>query len=503
VTIGPRRERDVQGIITSSRIVNINDLVSRGNHLGRRYVIAILEAGLEAADPYHNTRKLLRLDRGRLIIGRRELVLPEDPKQGNEIFDLSRVGDIYVLGAAKGVQSIAKAIEDVLGDRLTGGHIIVKKGDDHLCTKIEVTQGAHPVPNEDCVKGSERILELASRTKRDDLVFTISGNGGSSLLTLPPPGVSLEDVKKVTYLMQIEHGAPTSDLNVVRNHIDLLKGGRLSKEIHPAKMIHILAWDLSGTSPPHYDQILGSNVWLHALPDNTTFADAVTTLRKWEVWEETPSAVKQYLTRAEPQYETVKTAEFKKMIFRIFFVLPRRALIEGARRKARQLKLTPVVLTDSLRAEAKEAGKVIAQIARCIELKGEPFKPPCVLITGGEMVVTVSNENGVGGRNQEFVLSAALKIAGSSNIVIGAVDSDGTDGPGGQFKSESDDFPCLAGGIVDGNTVVRAKRNALDIDKELKRHNASHVLRGLDDGIKAKRSISLDDLGITLVLGRS
>jgi glycerate 2-kinase len=497
------QERGVKDIIRAGRIKNAKDLVSRGNILGRNQVVAMLEAGLEAADPYHNTRKLLRLDSGKLIVGCKSFEIPADPKEGEETFDLSKLGDIYVLGAAKGVQCIAKAIEDVLGDRLTGGHVIAKKGDDHLCKKIEVTEGGHPLPDEDCVKGSERILELAERARRGDLVFTISGNGGSSLLTLPPRGISLEDVREVTYLMQIEHGAPTSDLNVVRNHIDLLKAGRLSEHIHPATMIHILAWDLSGTPLPRYDQILGSNVWLHALPDNTTFADAVSVLRKWDAWEKTPSSIKQHLTRADPQYETSKTDDFRKMSFRIFFVLPRRALIEGARRKAEELNLASVVLTDSLLAEAREAGKVIAQIARSIELNGEPFKPPCVLLTCGEMLVTVGEENGVGGRNQEFALSAALEIANSSNIVIGAVDSDGTDGPGDHFKIVSERLPCLAGGIVDGHTVDRAKSNGLDIAQELRKHNTSHVLRALGDGIIASKSISLDDLGVTLVLSRA
>ncbi len=120
------------------------------------------------------------------------------------------------------------------------------------------------------MKGSERILQLAKETKQGDLVFTISGNGGSSLLTLPPHGISLDDVRKLTYTMQIERGAPTIDLNIVRNHIDLLKGGRFLQQIHPATMIHIIAWDLSGSVQVDYEKLLKRNVWLHALPDNTT-----------------------------------------------------------------------------------------------------------------------------------------------------------------------------------------------------------------------------------------
>jgi glycerate-2-kinase len=119
------------------------------------------------------------------------------------------------------------------------------------------------------------------------------------------------------------------------------------------------------------------------------------------------------------------------------------------------------------------------------------------------MHVTVGNESGVGGRNQEFVLSAALEIAKSSNIVIGALDSDGTDGPGDQLKMSSEKLPCLAGGIVDGYTVDAAEINGLEIRQELRKHNASHVLRMLGDGIITSKGVSLDDLGVTLVLNRS
>lgn len=484
-------------------IRNALSLVSHGNSVGRKSVVAILEAGLQAADPYNNTRQLIHIDGSKLTVGGRDFVVPEDPNGDQEIYDLSRIGRIYVLGAAKGVQRIAKAIEDALGDRLTGGHVIAKKGDEKLLGRIEVTEGGHPLPDDECLKGSERILQLAKNAEEGDLVFTISGNGGSSLMTLPPEGITLADVREITYLMQIERGAPTSDLNIVRNHIDLLKAGRLSEQIYPATMIHILAWDLSGTAPINYEQLLTRNVWLHALPDNSTFGDAISVLKKWNLWKETPISIRRHLETADDRYETPKKENFDKMSFRIFTVLPRRALIEGARKGGMKLQLSSYVLTDLLQAEAKEAGKMIAQIARCIELNGEPFKPPCALITGGEMRVTVGKEKGIGGRNQEFVLSAALEIAGSKNIVIGALDSDGTDGPGDQFNEHAGLGPCLAGGVADGCTVVRAENRKLDIVQELKRHNSSHVFHMLDDGIIASEGISLDDFSVTIVLNRT
>ncbi len=146
---------------------------------------------------------------------------------GEEVFDLDEIGRIFVFGAGKGIQRVAKAIEDVLGDRLTGGHVIDKQGGEKILERIEVTFGAHPVPDEACVRGCERILEMTADLTEDDLVFTMVGNGVSSLLTLPAPGISLAELQRLTYIFQIERGGPTIDLIPIRNHLDQMKGGRI------------------------------------------------------------------------------------------------------------------------------------------------------------------------------------------------------------------------------------------------------------------------------------
>jgi len=156
-------------------------------------------------------------------------------------------------------------------------------------------------------------------------------------------------------------------------------------------------------------------------------------------------------------------------------------------------------LTEWLQAEAREAGKVIVCIAKNIEYSGKPFKPPCVLLTTGELIVTVGDSKGVGGRNQEFALSAALQIRGSSRIVVGAIDTDGTDGPGTQFVKEYGQIPCLAGGLVDGYTAEEAERQGINIFEELKNHNSTIPLLKLNDGIVAAQGVSVGDLGVTLI----
>jgi len=480
------------------RIENEDVLVSHGNVSGRKAVLEILEAGLEAADPYNNTRRLLRLDKGKLIVGNKGFEPRGSFKTGDEVYDLSKVGNIYVFGAGKGCQRVSKAIEDTLGDRLTGGHVIDKKGNDIILKRVGVTLGGHPVPDEDCVRGCEKILEMTKSIRENDLVFTVAANGVSSLLTMPVPGVSIEDVRTVTYIMQIERGAPTQDLNPIRNHLDMMKGGRISSYIYPARMIHIIAFD-----PGEYDQLMNRNLWLHTLPDCTTFRDAVVILKKWNAWNEVPLSVRRHLEAANPRYETLKAKDFEKMSFRIFGVMPNHiGMVPAAKKKAEELGFRPIILAERLQAEASQAGLVVASIARTIEQTGQPFEPPCALFTSGELLVTVGKEEGVGGRNQEFVLSAAQRISGSKNIVMGAVDSDGTDGPGTQFVKGYDDIPCLTGGIVDGETVKRAEELGVNVLEELRRHNATAALWKLKSGIVATQGISLGDLSVTLIMGR-
>jgi len=484
-----------------SRIQNAENLLSTGNIPGRRAMLQILEAGLQAANPYANARKLMRVENGKLIVGNKELEPSGSPRSGDEVYDLSRIGRIYVLGAGKGIQNVAKAIEDVLGDRLTGGHVIDKKGHPLILERVGVTLGGHPTPDEDCVKGCERILEITRDLTEKDLVFTCVANGVSSLLTMPVPGLSVEDLRRTTMATQIERGMPTRDLSPIRNHLDRMKGGRISRHIHPAKMIHILAID-----PGEYDQRMHGNYWLHTLPDCTTFQEAIANLKRYEAWEAVPAAVRRHLEEADPEQETLKAKDFDKMSFRIFGLMPgywQSGKVLPAMKKAEELGFKAIMVADQLiEIEASQAGTYMAAIANTVERRRQPFEPPCALFSSGEMVVTVGQEKGVGGRNQEFALSAALRIAGSKNIIIASVDTDGTDGPGSQFSPYEADIPCLAGGIVDGQTVESAKNLGVDIVGELRRHNTSPALWKLNSGILVTPNISLIDLTVALIMGR-
>jgi glycerate-2-kinase len=379
--------------------------------------------------------------------------------------------------------------------------VIDKKGHPIILKKIGVTLGGHPAPDEDCIRGCRKILDLAKDLTEQDLVFTCVANGVSSLLTLPAPGLSLEDLRRTTMVTQIERGMSTRELNPIRNHLDQMKGGRISRYFHPARMIHILAID-----PGDYEQRMHQNYWLHTLPDSTTFQEAIESLKHYDAKEAVPPAVRRHLENADPAQETVKAREFEKMSFRIFGLMPgywQSGKIFPAMKKAEELGFKAVLLADKLiEIEASQAGTYMAAMASTIEGRGYPFEPPCALFSSGELVVTVGKEKGIGGRNQEFVLSAALKIAGSGKIVIGSVDTDGTDGPGTQFVHDSLEVPCLAGGIVDGHTFEEARKLDIDLIEELRGHNTTPALWKLRSGIVATPNISLIDLTVALILGK-
>lgn len=486
------------------RILNREQLESHGNKVGRADVAAIMEAGLQAADPYINTCKLLRREGERLYVGNPLFEAAHDPSSGIEEICLDQIGHIYVVGAGKGVQRVAGALEKIIGDRLTGGEVIAKHGDQMILERVHVSFGAHPVPDEGCVEGCCRIVELAGMVTEQDLVFTIMGNGCSSLLTLPEEGVSLEEVRRITSLLQIEKGAPTVELNVVRNHIDRLKGGKISMLFQKARQIHLIMTDANHhviQAPRHdYNGLLRENVWLHNLPEGSTFAQAEEILRRYEVWEQCPQGIRRLIRRADPAMETVKYETFAKTTFRVFGVMPdSEHFLPAARREAEKRGYRTAVLTQILQAEASQCAKVFSAIAMNISEFGQPFEAPVVLFSSGEMLVTVDKETGVGGRNQEFALACAMGIAGNSRIVIGSADSDGTDGPGSLVLDGAPS--CLGGGIVDGYSAARASELGIDIRAALLAHDTSQALWKLDSGMWIEQNISLNDLTVILIQG--
>jgi glycerate 2-kinase len=275
----------------------------------------------------------------------------------------------------------------------------------------------------------------------------------------------------------------------------VVKGGRITRRLQPAKVVHLLAKE---TSP--YARLAGGHHFVHFYPDSSTFADAREVLNRWNAWDEVPASIREHLTKADPTEETVKPAEFEAAGARIFCLVSQElGMLPAAERRARELGYTPHRLATTMQAEASQAGLVTADIALSVARDGLPFAPPCALISGGELIVTVGRETGVGGRNQEFALAAATRIAGNERIAIGAIDSDGTDGPGGQFHTDGETIPCLGGAVVDGTTIGSARKAGIDVNEALRRHDTSAALWQLGSGALVTHSISLLDLRVTIV----
>jgi len=446
-------------------VKNKNELCSHGNRK-RDVALDVVEYAIKAVDAYEATKKMVRIKNGRLIIGALK-------------YDLSEMGDIYVIGGGKATFSIAKALDEILGERIKRGVVNVKKGEKRRLKHIEVVEAGHPIPDEMGVEGAKEMVNIAKEAKRGDIVFCAITGGASALMPLPAGNISLEDKKKVTDLL-LKCGATIGEINTVRNHISAIKGGKLAKYIHPAEIVNLIV----------IDEIAG-HPWGPTVPDMTTFKDAVNVLEKYDLWGKVPETVREHLKRgmSDPSLENPKPEDFKDINVHNVILADNEIMCEAAKKRAEELGFKSLILTTKLEGESREAGIVLASIAKEVEEKGRPIEPPCVLILGGETTVTIGGSCGKGGPSQELVLGAALKIAGSERIVIASIDTDGTDGP-----------TEIAGGIVDGYTLKRAEEKGIDIFESLRRHNTSEALMKLQDAIiTGSTGTNVMDLNVIVV----
>jgi len=431
-------------------IKNRGELLSHGNRVAREVALNVAEHALAAVNSYKALKKMVRVDDDRKLI------------IGDLSYDLSKIGNLYVVGAGKATFPIGQVLDEVLGERIKRGAINVKRGEGRRLRHIEVREAGHPIPDEMGLEGAREIMDIAGEAKEGDIVFCAITGGASALMPLPAEGISLEDKKRVTDLL-LKCGAAIDEINTVRKHISAIKGGRLAMHIHPAEVINLIVIDEVAGLP-----------WGPTVPDTTTFEDAVYALKKYYLWERIPDSVREYLERGlvDPSLETPKPKDFEGLKVHDVVLANNEIACEAAKKRAGELGFRSTILSTVLEGESREAGIVLAGIAKEIEGKGEPLEPPCVLVVGGETTVTITEQPGEGGPSQELALGFSLKISGSGKIAIVSIDTDGTDGP-----------TDIAGGVADGYTVDRAKQKGMDIYENLMRHNSSCVLRELEDTI--------------------
>jgi glycerate 2-kinase len=485
-------------------VKNREELLAHGDRRGRSLALDILEGGLAAADPYVNTLKLVRIEGDRLLVGGQ----PEMDVSGfgDEVIDLSEVERIYVIGAGKAVQRQAQALEDLLGDRLTAGAIIVKKGEGRLLRRIEVTEGAHPVPDEQSMAGAQKILSIAQAAREKDLVFTVFSDGASSLFALPAAGLDLEDVRWVFFLA-IKYGDQRL-IHQVMPYFSAVNCGRILYHARRARTINLIMQ--VGLFSRWHGRIPETGSWVPSWPPpRRRMTQAVRELQQMPWWDEFTPRLRAALESGGERYEVPDLDQFgresrRRMRFSYWQPIDLYQMVEGARRKADELGLQGVVLVADLHALSSAAASVLSHVAHECELYGRPFAPPVALITGGHLDVPVGDATGVGGRNQEFALLWGQALGdgrlASKRIVVAAMDSDGTDGPGTQHKDGSGEPICMAGGIVDGYTMERAAEVGVDVAAELGNHNSTMALMQLGSAIfTGNTGMALGDLRVAVV----
>ncbi len=435
----------------------------------KKDAIDIFMAGVAAVEPGQAVRSHLKVERNILVAGEHRIPLfPE--------------GKIIVVGAGKAGAPMAGALEEVLGDRIHHGLVVVKYGHLAPVERVEIVEAAHPVPDEEGMRAAERMLELLEVISDRDLVICLISGGGSALWPCPVPEVTLADKQQVTQLL-LESGAEIGEINCVRKHLSLIKGGGLARRAHPARVLTLILSDVVGDS---LDVIASGPT----VGDPTTFADAMAIVSRYELEEKIPQTVREYLRDGAlgKHPETPKPAgpEFSGVIN--LLVGTNDIALKASENKAKEMGYNTTILSSTVTGETRTAAADHAAIARKIVDTGEPLPPPACVLSGGETTVTILGK-GKGGRNQEFALAAAFGIEGLAGTVILSGGTDGTDGP-----------TDAAGAVADGTTMQRARGAGLDASKYLDDNNAYPFFQELGDLLMTGPTLTnVMDLRVILV----
>ncbi len=447
-------------------IKNKSELLSHGQIELRKKALDIVAHALQAVDPYEATHRHVTLSKNNLLVG---------PKT----YDLNAYQNIYAIGAGKATYLQALALEEILGDRLSGGFIAVKDGQMGPLRRIKAVEAAHPVPDQRSFEAGQELVRIADNASSNDLVICLMSGGVSSVAIHPVDPISLADKIEMNRLL-VHCGADVTEIMTVRRHLSCIKGGRLAQRLQPATVIALTVSDAIG------DPMEWNTDWTS--PDSSTFQDAVQILKKYDLWKSCPKSVITFFSEFKPEKETLKS--FTGHDIYNFMTVKIQVLWEAALLKAQELGFKPHLLTTVLNGESREVGRTLTTLARESAQSGNPFKPPCALIASGETAVRVSGSAlGLGGANQELAAGACLDLMPDDPIVVCAVDTDGTDGP-----------TMLAGGLTDGSSFSRAAKKGHDLYRVLLDHNITPLLQELGDAIDTgSTGTNVNDLVVILV----
>jgi glycerate-2-kinase len=425
----------------------------------------IITGALKAVDPEHLVRENLRIEKNRLFIKSTHL-------------DLNTFRNLHVIGVGKGATYLFKGLNQVLGDRISGGIIVSLPAHAFKHPKVKSIPGSHPVPDQSSLKAGQAVARyVQSKVKEEDLVFFLITGGASALMVQPVEGISLKDKMEVNQLL-LDCGAEISEINCVRKRISALKGGKLARLIHPARVTGLVISDV-------IDSPLGDIGSGPTVPDNASVTDAFRILKKYNLSDGLPEAVKGFFA-AEVKRESLRKSPSLAEAYpglaenTHFLLADNRIALEAARAFAESMGIDARIITSRDKGEAAEAAKIYAAIIKEIIYTKTPFSPPVMLLSGGELTVTLKPKpgtrkiSGQGGRNQEFVLQMLKELRTVSHPFIAAsVGTDGIDGP-----------TDAAGAWIDQKTITTVKEKDLDIDAYLENHDSYNFFKKINQLVK-------------------
>ncbi len=383
----------------------------------------------------------------------------------------------YLFGSGKASIQMAKSVEKLLEDYIKEGLIVCNYTE--KLKKTKVIKGSHPVPDENSVKGAEILLQKLSSLKEDDFFIYLLSGGSSALIEKPIPPITLKDLKQTTHLL-LENSVPIEEINVVRKHLSMIKGGRLGRATK-AKGVVLVISDVVGddlftigSAPLYYDP--------------STYQQAKDILKKYNLWEKIPATVKDIIIQGI-EGKIPETPKKENPNIKHYIIGNNLTALNKIKQKAER-KFPTFIMTSQIKGEAKEVAKVLISISKEIKKSGNPFKTPVLLLFGGETTVTVRG-NGKGGRNQELCLSALQEIKDTKGITILSGGTDGIDG-------NSD----AAGAVVDWSTYAKAKELNLEVNRYLSNNDSYSFFSKTDSLIKTGYTgTNVMDITIIMVEG--
>jgi hydroxypyruvate reductase len=415
----------------------------------------IFSKAVSAVDPAQKLKDTVRIEGNQVLI---------KTEEGSEkAFLLDGFKNIFLTGAGKASASMASAMEQIFGDRITQGIITAKYGHTLPLKKTAVIEAGHPIPDQKGYEGAKKIQNLLKASGPGDLVIFLLSGGGSALLPLPVEGITLEEKQQVTQLL-LDCGADIGEINTIRKHISRMKGGWLARWAYPSTVIGFILSDVVGDPL----DVIGSGP---TVPDPSTYEETYEILKKFDLIQRVAPSIQKHLFmgREGKVEETPKPGEpvFEKVHNMI--IGSNILALRSAEREASSLGLHTVILSSSIVGDTREAARFHSAIAKEVLSSGHPLPGPACIISGGETTVTIKG-NGLGGRNQEFALAAALEIQGFEKIVLLSGGTDGTDGP-----------TDAAGAIADHRTVERGRAMGLNPKAHLENNDAYPFFQRLGD----------------------